>query len=101
MASFGAETSASVGYYKPKWHVEATLGFDKSITTHLKHSEEMKANYSSIVDGWFLPSGGNWFYGIQADSLLGLRVNQCTRNECRCFIAALLASGLGENLLSY
>ena len=67
---FGAELSALVGYYKPKWHIAAEFGFDKSITTHLKHSDIMRDNYGKINDGWYLPSGGHYFYGIQASKTL-------------------------------
>jgi hypothetical protein len=72
VTSFGSEFSIISGYYKPKWHIAAEFGFDKAISTHLKHSDIMKENYySAIKDGWFVSTGGNWFYGIQASKTLG------------------------------
>ena len=29
-----------------------------------------KENYPNIKDGWYLPSGGNFFYGIQASKTI-------------------------------
>ncbi len=71
MASFGSEFSAQFGYYKPKWSVSAEIGFDKSIVTHLKHSDILRDNYQEIQDGWFIPSGGHFFYGMQGSKTLG------------------------------
>ncbi len=72
MASFGSEFSLVSGYYKPTWHIAAELGFDKSIVTNLKHSEIIREYvYADIQDGWFIPSGGNWFYGIQGSKTVG------------------------------
>ena len=66
VASFGTEISLTLGYYKPGWHLAGEFGFDKSIISNLKHKEVMKDNYPAINDGWYIPSGGNFFYGIQA-----------------------------------
>ncbi len=72
MASFGADFSALAGYYKSTWHVAGELGFDKAISTHLKHSDEMRTHvYSEIKDGWYVPTGGNWHYGIQSSKTIG------------------------------
>lgn len=71
MAGFGSDISTTVGYYKPKWHIQGELGFSKSIINHLKHSEQIQENYDAIKDGWFLPSGGHWFYGIQFGKTIG------------------------------
>jgi hypothetical protein len=59
------------GYYKPTWHAAGEFGFDKSITSHLKHSDIMRTNYPEIRDGWYIPSGGHYYYGIQAGKSLG------------------------------
>ncbi len=71
MVNFGAELSALAGYYKPTWHIAAEFGFDKSIITNLKHSDIMRDNFATITDGWFIPSGGHFFYGIQGSKTLG------------------------------
>lgn len=70
IASFGTEISGVLGYYKPKWHLAFEYGFDKSIASHLKHPEIMKENYAAISDGWFTPSGGQFFYGIQGSKAI-------------------------------
>lgn len=71
MASFGSELSAIAGYYKPTWYIAGEFGFDKSIITHLKHSNIMLDNSPLITDGWFISSGGNFFYGVQGSKTLG------------------------------
>ena len=71
MAGFGTELSLVAGYYKPGWFVAGEFGLDKSIITNLEHSDIMKEKYPEIKDGWYIPSGGNYFYGIQAGKSLG------------------------------
>lgn len=67
LVNFGSDMSAAAGYYKKKWHIAAEAGFDKSIVTHFKHSQEYKNNFPNVQDGWFEPStGGNFYYGIQS-----------------------------------
>lgn len=50
----------------PTWHLAGELGFDKAITTQIKHGSLMKEYYPGIQDGWYIPTGGNFFYGIQS-----------------------------------
>ena len=71
MASFGSEMAGIIGYYKPRWHIAGELGFDKSIVTHLKHSDIMRDNFPDITDGWFIPSGGHFYYGFQGSKTIG------------------------------
>jgi len=71
MVNFGSEMSAMIGYYKPTWHLAGDFGFDKSIITQLKHSDEMRNNFPSITNGWFIPSGGHFYYGIQGSKTIG------------------------------
>ena len=71
--NFGAEMTAILGYYKPKFHIAAEFGFDKAISTHLKHQGLLKENFPEITDGWFVPTGGNFNYGIQASKTIGQR----------------------------
>lgn len=66
MSDFGAETSLLMGYYKPKWHVAAELGLMKAFTSHVKHGDVIKENFPAVADGWYGPSGGYYFYGLQA-----------------------------------
>lgn len=66
LLNFGADLSATGGYYKNRWFVAGELGFDKAIVTHFKHSDLYKANYPGVKDGWYEPStGGDFYYGIQ------------------------------------
>ena len=65
MVNFGSEFSATAGIYKNKWFAATDLGFDKAITTHLKHSSLMKENNPQVESGWYIPTGGNAWYGIQ------------------------------------
>ena len=65
MINFGSEFSATAGIYKNKWFAAAELGFDKAITTHLKHSDLMKEYNPQVESGWYIPTGGNFLYGIQ------------------------------------
>jgi hypothetical protein len=64
LSSFGSEFSTTVGYYKPKWFAAGEFGFDKAIATHIRNSDIMKANYPGIKNGWYVPTAGNFFFGI-------------------------------------
>jgi hypothetical protein len=64
LLDFGSEFALNAGYYRNKWYVAADAGFDKAISTHIKNSKTMKSNYSNSVDGWYVPTGGNFNYGI-------------------------------------
>ena len=64
--NFGSEFSTAFGYYKLKWYVAGEIGFDKAITTNVKHSQWAHENNPDIQDGWYLPTGGNFSYGIQS-----------------------------------
>ncbi len=79
MASFGTEMSALLGYYKPTWHIAGEFGFDKSILTRLKHMELIRENFPAISDGWFIPSGGHFFYGLQGSKTIGNRFDLSLR----------------------
>lgn len=66
LQNFGADATATFGYYKPKWFVSGEFGFDKAIVTHFKHSEIYKEVYPEVKNGWYEPTtGGNFNYGIQ------------------------------------
>ena len=72
IASFGADFSALAGYYQSTWHTAVEVGFDKAISSHLKHSILMRETvYSDIQDGWYVPTGGNWYYGFTGSKSLG------------------------------
>ena len=69
--SFGSDLAALAGYYKSTWYAAGEFGFDKSITSYLKHSDIMKADFPGIRDGWYIPTGGHYYYGIQAGKTIG------------------------------
>jgi hypothetical protein len=71
IVSFGSDFALVTGYYSPTWHAAGEFGFDKSIVSHLKHSDIMRSNFPAIRDGWYIPSGGHFYYGIQAGKTLG------------------------------
>jgi len=73
LAGFGSEFVAVAGYYRPKWYVAGEFGFDKAIITHIKNSPIMKEYYPGGQDGWYIPTGGNFFYGIKS----GLSIKNC------------------------
>jgi hypothetical protein len=64
LASFGSEFSGSFGYYRPKWYVSGEFGFDKAIATQIKHSNLMLEYNPTVQNGWYVPTGGNYFYGL-------------------------------------
>ncbi|HXF99439.1 MAG TPA: hypothetical protein VNL69_01580 [Bacteroidota bacterium] len=71
IVSFGSDLGLVAGYYRPTWHAAGEFGFDKSIVSHLKHSDIMRGYFPQIRDGWYIPSGGHFYYGIQAGKTLG------------------------------
>ncbi|WP_445737597.1 hypothetical protein [Mariniflexile sp.] len=83
LLNFGSEFSAVSGYYKHNWYVAGEFGFDKAIVTHIKHSDIMRDYYPEIKNGWYIPTGGNFFYGIQSGLSFG-------RNDLNLKIGSLI-----------
>lgn len=71
LINFGGEFSGVVGYYRKHWYVAGEFGFDKAIVTHVQHSDQMLENYPDAQDGWYVPTGGNYFFGLQAGVSFG------------------------------
>lgn len=71
IVSFGSEFGAVAGYYTESWSAAGEFGFDKSIVSHLKHSDIMREFFPAIRDGWYIPSGGNFYYGVQGSKTIG------------------------------
>jgi hypothetical protein len=63
--NFGSEFSLTTGYYRNHWLIAAEFGFDKAIVTHVRHGNIVRENNPSVKDGWYIPTGGNFFYGLQ------------------------------------
>ena len=68
---FGSDFSTVAGYFAPTWHAAVEFGFDKSIISHIQHSDIMKNNFPQIKDGWYIPLGGHYYYGIQGSKTIG------------------------------
>lgn len=66
MINFGSEFSTTMGIYKNKWFATTEFGFDKAIITHVKHSSLMKQYNPEVQTGWYIPTGGNFIYGLQS-----------------------------------
>ena len=103
---FGADFAGVAGYYAETWHAAGEFGFDKAVTTNLIHSDVMKSYYPAIRDGWYVPTGGHYYYGVQAGKTLtdrldlGLRIGE-TRAQFDDYNAAIpyyLQLGLGMKL---
>lgn len=66
LQNFGADATAIIGYYKPKWFAAGEFGFDQAIVTHFKHKDIYKDVYPDVKNGWYEPTtGGNFNFGIQ------------------------------------
>jgi hypothetical protein len=61
---FGSDFSTNFGYYKTNWYIAGEVGFDKAIATQIKNSDNMKTIYPDVQDGWYVPTGGNFNFGI-------------------------------------
>ena len=71
IASFGSDFALVAGYYTPTWSLAGEFGFDKAIASHLKHSDVMRAVFPAIKDGWYVPTGGNYYFGLQGSKTIG------------------------------
>ncbi len=66
--------SITNGWYKDGWHVGIEVGYDSSILSHLKHTEEMQRVYADIQDAWFKNTSAYWYYGLQTSKKIGQRL---------------------------
>ncbi|MGZ3939548.1 MAG: hypothetical protein ACXVLT_13090 [Flavisolibacter sp.] len=87
---FGSEFSATAGIYEHRWFAAGEFGFDKAITSQLQHSSLAKEYSPGLQSGWYIPDGGNFFYGAQLGytfhhtdlyAKLGRTVNQNWKTE--------------------
>ena len=62
--NFGSDFGLTAGYYRSMWYLAVETGFDKAITSYLEHSDRFKDNYPQSQDGWYLPTGGQFYYGL-------------------------------------
>lgn len=73
MFNIGSDMALTGGYYRRRWFVAAETGFDKAIVTQITHTDKMRENYEYARNGWYLATGGNFYYGIQAGLMAGNR----------------------------
>lgn len=102
LSNFGSEFSALAGYAKPKWQLMGEFGFDKAISTHVHNSSLLKSYYPDIQDGWYVPTGGYFFYGLQAGYTFGrqdifLRAGQMAAQDFQTLISLPLYLKIGIN----
>ena len=71
LSDFGSEFSVVAGYARRRWQLMGEFGFDKAISTKIRNSEVMKGFYPEIKDGWYVPTGGYFFYGFQSSVTIG------------------------------
>jgi hypothetical protein len=71
ISSFGSDFGVVAGYYTQTFFLGGEFGFDKAITSRMKHSDIMRTNFPAIKDGWYVPTGGHYYYGIQGGKTLG------------------------------
>jgi hypothetical protein len=70
--SIGADATASLGFYRPGWFVAGEFGKDKSIVTHVKHTDLYRETfYENAKDGWYLDAGGYYRYGFAGGFAIG------------------------------
>ena len=93
IVSFGSDFGVVGGYYSSSWYAAGEIGFDKSITSHLKHSDILRGYFPAIKDGWYVPTGGHYYYGIQGGKTIGESFDLSLR------LGATKAQGNDENAL--
>ncbi len=70
--NFGGDFTASLGVYRHRWFTAGEFGKDKSIITHITHSDWYRKNfYADAKDGWYLDAGGIFHYGVVCGVALG------------------------------
>lgn len=93
IVNIGSDIGASAGYFTSAWHAAGEIGFDKSINSHLRHSETMKRHFPAIRDGWYFATGGHWYFGVQG----GIRLAETVDLSLR--IGGTNAEGNDENAM--
>jgi hypothetical protein len=69
---WGADITGGIGVYRPRWFTAAEYGKDKSIITHVTHSDWYREHYyPDAKDGWYLDAGGTYHYGVASGVSLG------------------------------
>lgn len=70
--NFGSDITGAAGVYHRSWFLAGEFGFDKNIITHLQHSDWYHTYfYPEARDGWYLPGGGTFHYGVTGGVAIG------------------------------
>jgi len=72
--SVGLGDSVLGGYFGQRWFVAGELGYYRSLSTYLKHSDAYTEMHSGARDGWYRSMGGGFSAGLQAGWTPGLGV---------------------------
>ncbi len=64
--SFGSDLAAVAGYYQSWWYAAGVFGFDKAISTHIHQTDFGREYFPPITQGWYVPTGGHFYYGAEA-----------------------------------
>jgi hypothetical protein len=70
--SFGSSATGTLGWYRRRWFAAGELGFDKSIITHVTHSDWYREHFfPDAKDAWYLDTGGTYNAGVTGGLSLG------------------------------
>jgi hypothetical protein len=70
--SFGSDVSGTVGTYHRRWFAAGEGGFDKSIITHVTHTDWYRDHvFPDAKDAWYLDTGGTFHYGLAGGLVMG------------------------------
>jgi hypothetical protein len=70
--NFGADITGAAGVYRTGWFVAGEFGKDKSVITHVTHTDWYRNQYyADAKDGWYLDAGGTFHYGVAGGFALG------------------------------
>ncbi len=70
--NMGAAMSGTAGLYGQRWFAAGEVAFDKAIVTHLRHSDDYRAqSFPNAKDGWYLDNGGTWGLGALMGRTMG------------------------------
>jgi hypothetical protein len=102
LLNWGGTFGGIVGYYKPTWYVAGELGFDKAIVTHVRHSPLVMDGLPGLRNGWYIPTGGTFRYGLQTGVSLSktdltLRVGRLLEQDFKTLPMLPFHAQLGVN----
>jgi hypothetical protein len=69
--SFGSAFTGTLGVYRNRWFAATEGGFDKSVITKITHTDLYRNVYPEVKDGWYMPTGGTYHYGLTGGAQFG------------------------------